>query len=73
MRVGVLDESGRVRETEAWPEWLRDRAHMAGEMRAFVFARDPEDRNLMLQHSADLLVHQLDELPGAVATLLGDE
>jgi hypothetical protein len=44
--------------------------YYSGALRWVAAARDPEDRNLMLQHSADRLVHRLDELPGAVAQLL---
>ena len=57
-RVGVLDESGRMVDTERWPAWLRERAHLAGEMKAFVVARDPEDRPLYL-HQGDVRELQL--------------
>jgi cytosine deaminase len=39
-------------------------------LRGVAAARDPEDRNRMLQHSADRLIHRLEELPDAVAQLL---
>jgi uncharacterized 2Fe-2S/4Fe-4S cluster protein (DUF4445 family) len=58
VRVGVLDDSGRMLETEQWPEWLRERAYLAGEMRAFIVARDPEDRPLYL-HQGDVRELQL--------------
>ena len=44
--------------------------YYSGSLRWVATARDPEDRNLMLQHSADRLIHRLDELPDAVAQLL---
>lgn len=47
--------------------------YYSGALRWVAAARDPEDRNLMLQHSADLLIHRLDELPGAVAQLLSSQ
>jgi nucleoside 2-deoxyribosyltransferase len=47
--------------------------YYSGALRWVAAARDPEDRNLMLQHSADRLIHRLDELPDAVAQLLGGE
>lgn len=44
--------------------------YYSGGLRWVAEARDPEDRNLMLEQSADLLVRRLDDLPGAVAELL---
>lgn len=44
--------------------------YYSGALRWVAAARDPEDRNLMLQHSADALIHRLDELPDAVAQIL---
>ncbi len=44
--------------------------YYSGSLRWVAAAREPEDRNLMLQHSADRLIHRLDELPDAVAQLL---
>ena len=58
VRAGVLDDSGRMLETEQWPAWLRGRAHLADEMRAFIVARDPEDRPLYL-HQGDVRELQL--------------
>ena len=65
-RVGVLDDSGRMRETGQWPEWLRDRAHKAGEMKAFVVARDTENRPLYL-HQGDVRELQLAKAATATA------
>jgi uncharacterized 2Fe-2S/4Fe-4S cluster protein (DUF4445 family) len=65
-RVGVLDESGRMRETAEWPEWLRERYHAAGEMRAFVVARDTENRPLYL-HQGDVRELQLAKAATATA------
>ncbi len=65
-RVGVLDESGRMLETERWPAWLRERAHLAGEMRAFVIARDSEGRPLYL-HQGDVRELQLAKAATATA------
>lgn len=65
-RVGVLDASGRMRETEQWPAWLRERAHTAGEMKAFVIARDPENRPLYL-HQGDVRELQLAKAATATA------
>jgi len=66
VRVGVLDESGRMLETGQWPAWLRGRAHLAGEMRAFTVARDPEDRPLYL-HQGDVRELQLAKAATATA------
>ena len=44
--------------------------YYSGAVRWVTGSRDAEERNLMLQHSADTLVHRLDELPAAVAGLL---
>lgn len=66
VRVGVLDESGRMADTEKWPEWLRERAHLADKMRAFVVARDPEDRPLYL-HQGDVRELQLAKAATATA------
>jgi uncharacterized 2Fe-2S/4Fe-4S cluster protein (DUF4445 family) len=65
-RVGVLDDSGRMLETNEWPAWLRGRAHLAGEMKAFVFARDPEDRPLYV-HQGDVRELQLAKAATATA------
>ena len=65
-RVGVLDDSGRMRETAQWPAWLRERAHTAGEMKAFVVARDPENRPLYL-HQGDVRELQLAKAATATA------
>ncbi|HTN26418.1 MAG TPA: ASKHA domain-containing protein [Burkholderiales bacterium] len=65
-RVGVLDDSGRMLETEEWPAWLRGRAHLAGEMKAFIFARDPEDRPLYV-HQGDVRELQLAKAATATA------
>ncbi|HUH95122.1 MAG TPA: ASKHA domain-containing protein, partial [Casimicrobiaceae bacterium] len=65
-RVGVLDESGRMLEAGRWPEWLRERAHLAGEMKAFVVARDAEDRPLYL-HQGDVRELQLAKAATATA------
>jgi uncharacterized 2Fe-2S/4Fe-4S cluster protein (DUF4445 family) len=66
VRVGVLDESGRMLDTEQWPAWLRERAHLAGEMRAFIVARDPEHRPLYL-HQGDVRELQLAKAATATA------
>jgi uncharacterized 2Fe-2S/4Fe-4S cluster protein (DUF4445 family) len=66
VRVGVLDDSGRMLDTEQWPAWLRERAHLAGEMRAFIVARDPEDRPLYL-HQGDVRELQLAKAATATA------
>lgn len=66
VRVGVLDESGRMQETAEWPAWLRERAHLAGEMRAFIVARDPEDRPLYV-HQGDVRELQLAKAATATA------
>ena len=66
VRVGVLDASGRMLDTEQWPAWLRERAHLAGEMRAFIVARDPEDRPLYL-HQGDVRELQLAKAATATA------
>ena len=66
VRVGVLDASGRMLDTEQWPAWLRERAHLAGEMRAFIVARDPENRPLYL-HQGDVRELQLAKAATATA------
>ncbi|MGQ0546214.1 MAG: ASKHA domain-containing protein [Betaproteobacteria bacterium] len=66
VRVGVLDDSGRMREPEQWPAWLRERAHLAGEMRAFIVAHDPEGRPLYL-HQGDVRELQLAKAATATA------
>ncbi len=66
VRVGVLDDSGRMLETEQWPAWLRDRAHLAGEMRAFVLAHDSDGRPLYL-HQGDVRELQLAKAATATA------
>ncbi|HEX6317518.1 MAG TPA: ASKHA domain-containing protein [Burkholderiales bacterium] len=66
VRVGVLDASGRMLDTEQWPAWLRERAHTAGEMRAFIVARDPEGRPLYL-HQGDVRELQLAKAATATA------
>jgi uncharacterized 2Fe-2S/4Fe-4S cluster protein (DUF4445 family) len=66
VRVGVLDESGRMLDSEQWPAWLRERAHLAGEMRAFIVARDPEERPLYL-HQGDVRELQLAKAATATA------
>jgi uncharacterized 2Fe-2S/4Fe-4S cluster protein (DUF4445 family) len=66
VRLGVLDASGRMREAAEWPAWLRGRAHLAGEMRAFVIARDAEDRPLSL-HPGDVRELQLAKAATATA------
>ena len=45
--------------------------YYSGALRWVAAGRDPEERNLMLQHSADHLIHRLEELPDAVEQLLG--
>jgi uncharacterized 2Fe-2S/4Fe-4S cluster protein (DUF4445 family) len=65
-RVGVLDDSGRMLDTAEWPDWLRARDHLAGEMKAFVFARDPEDRPLYV-HQGDVRELQLAKAATATA------
>lgn len=44
--------------------------YYSGPIRWVTGSRDAEDRNLMLQHSADAVIHRLDELPAAVRQLL---
>ena len=66
VRVGVLDESGKMVDPGEWPEWLRKRDHLAGEMRAFVFARDAEDRPLYV-HQGDVRELQLAKAATATA------
>ena len=44
--------------------------YYSGAVRWVAGSRDAEERNLMLQHSADAVVHRLDELPDAAARLL---
>lgn len=66
VRVGVLDASGRMLDTEQWPAWLQERAHLAGEMRAFIVARDPENRPLYL-HQGDVRELQLAKAATATA------
>lgn len=66
VRVGVLDESGRMLDTEQWPKWLRERAYLAGDMRAFIVARDPEGRPLYL-HQGDVRELQLAKAATATA------
>lgn len=66
VRVGVLDDSGRMLDVAQWPGWLRERAHVAGEMQAFVLARDPEDRPLYL-HQGDVRELQLAKAATATA------
>lgn len=66
VRVGVLDASGFMRDTMHWPAWLRERAHAAGEMRAFVVARDAEGRPLYL-HQGDVRELQLAKAATATA------
>jgi uncharacterized 2Fe-2S/4Fe-4S cluster protein (DUF4445 family) len=66
VRVGVLDDTGRMRDTDEWPVWLREREHLAGEMRAFIIARDPEDRPLYL-HQGDVRELQLAKAATATA------
>lgn len=65
-RVGVLDDSGRMTDTERWPAWLRERAHLSGEMRAFVVARDADDRPLFI-HQGDVRELQLAKAATATA------
>lgn len=45
--------------------------YYSGALRWVASGRDPEERNLMLQHSADRLIARLEELPGAVEAVLG--
>ena len=66
VRVGVLDASGRMVDVAEWPAWLRDRAHLAGEMKAFIVARDPEDRPLYV-HQGDVRELQLAKAATATA------
>ena len=66
VRVGVLDVSGLMRDTMHWPAWLRERAHAAGEMQAFVIARDAEGRPLYL-HQGDVRELQLAKAATAAA------
>ena len=66
VRVGVLDASGRMLDADEWPAWLRERAYLAGEMRAFIVARDPEDRPLYL-HQGDVRELQLAKAATATA------
>jgi len=65
-RVGVLDDSGRMLETNDWPAWLRERAHLAGEMKAFVFAHDADNRPLYV-HQGDVRELQLAKAATATA------
>ena len=44
--------------------------YYSGAVRWVAAGRDPGNRNLMLQHSADCLIARLDELPAAVEQLL---
>ncbi len=44
--------------------------YYSGAVRWVTGSRDAEERNLMLQHSADALVGRLDDIPAAVARLL---
>ncbi|MGN6563636.1 MAG: nucleoside 2-deoxyribosyltransferase [Thermomicrobiales bacterium] len=44
--------------------------YYSGAVRWVTASRDPEDRNLMLQQSADALVRSLRDLPGAIQRLL---
>jgi hypothetical protein len=44
--------------------------YYSGAVRWITSSRDPEDRNLMLQQSADLLVRTLRDLPDAIQRLL---
>jgi uncharacterized 2Fe-2S/4Fe-4S cluster protein (DUF4445 family) len=66
VRVGVLDDSGRMLDVAEWPAWLRERSHMAGEMQAFIVARDPEDRPLYV-HQGDVRELQLAKAATATA------
>ena len=66
VRVGVLDDSGRMVEVAEWPAWLQERFHMAGEMKAFIVARDPEDRPLYV-HQGDVRELQLAKAATATA------
>ena len=47
--------------------------YYSGAVRWVTGSRDAEERNLMLQHSADAIVHSLAELPAAVEHLLRSE
>jgi len=67
VRVGVLDESGRMLDTAQWPAWLRDRDHAAGKLRAFIVARDSEDRPLYLDQGD---VRELQLAKAATATAI---
>lgn len=66
VRIGVLDASGHMRDTVHWPAWLHERAHTAGEMRAFVVARDAEGRPIYL-HQGDVRELQLAKAATAAA------
>ena len=66
VRVGVLDDTGRMVDVEEWPAWLRERSHLAGEMRAFIVARDPDDRPLYI-HQGDVRELQLAKAATATA------
>ncbi|MGE0875463.1 MAG: ASKHA domain-containing protein [Burkholderiales bacterium] len=67
VRVGVLDDSGRMLDTAKWPAWLRERDHPAGKLRSFVVARDPEDRPLYLDQGD---VRELQLAKAATATAI---
>lgn len=45
--------------------------YYSGGIRWVTGSRDAEERNLMLQHSADQIVHALGDIPGAVQSLIG--
>ena len=47
--------------------------YYSGVIRWVTGSRDAEERNLMLQHSADAVVHRLAELPAAIERLLSAE
>jgi uncharacterized 2Fe-2S/4Fe-4S cluster protein (DUF4445 family) len=66
VRVGVLDASGMMRDTGQWPAWLRERAHVAEAMPAFIVARDADDRPLYL-HQGDVRELQLAKAATAAA------